>query len=312
MGMAAELESQKKVLVDDEEFFLVLERRRGVAIYANKPKTKYLRIGTPELVGKELNFHKELLSLGFPVARILAEGEQDEAMYWIEESLGEYHMGTIFKEETRATGSISAATFGTLLAVVQQVHDVQERHIGGSVDMELLAGGIHYERLIAEMPDDEETMRAAWKKLTQDFVNYPSCLTHGDLTSHNVMPGGVIDFGDHFVGPLGFDIINCITTPFWFPNDPEKNEFGHRTYSFTGKQIEEYFARVGMFTTPNGILDLKQHFDPIFILKAWWWTVANHPMPKLQVWRYDVFRTLLRRYLAGESLYDYWIQHKDD
>lgn len=301
----------QEIIIDGEQYSLVLERERGVGLYADAGRTRYVRIGTPAMVAKELSFHKELLANNFPVAKILAEGKRGDREYYIEKSLGNKHFGAIFREETDTTGEVSEESFSRLLQQVQAMHDAQERHVGAPVDAASLATSVQFGNLRAELPDDAATMDAAFAKIVNELANFPSCLTHGDFTSHNILHDGVIDFGDHFRGPVGFDMLNVMTAPFWFPKDAINGEFT-RGYRFSDAHIARLFDAVGVFTIGEHVIDLHTSFDAFFLLKAHWWTVRNHKMPKLQQWRYTHFRELVGRYNAGESLYDYWITRKDD
>lgn len=305
------MEAARELTIDGERYALVLERERGVGLYANAGRTQYVRIGTPSMVAKELSFHKELLANGFPVAKIVAEGKLGNREYYIEESLGEKPFGAVFREETETTGKISEVSFLRLVQQVQAMHDAQERHVGPPVNAESLAASVQFSSLRDELPDAAEAMNAAFAKIAGELATLPSCLTHGDLTAHNILHDGVIDFGDHFRGPVGFDMLTVITTPFWFPKNLPDGEFTRR-YSYDDAYLTRLFEAVGRFTIGDRTIDLKKSFDALFLLKAHWWTVRNHKMPNLQQWRYNHFRELVRRYNADESLYDYWMAHKDD
>lgn len=300
-----------RITIDGEQYSIVIERERGVGLYADEKRTRYVRIGTPSMVARELSFHKELLINGFPVAKILAEGKLGDREYWIEEALGDKHFGSIFKEETIENGGIAEESFTRLLLQVQRMHDAQERHISPPVDATSLAASVQFQSLVDEIPGDANAMREAFVKISDALADYPSCLTHGDFTAHNILHDGVIDFGDHFRGPVGFDMLNLITTPFWFPKDTAHGEYT-RGFRFSDAHIARFFEAVGTFVIGDRTIDFKQSFDAFFLLKAHWWTVRNHRMPKLQEWRYDRFRELVRWYNANESLYDYWMERKDD
>lgn len=304
-------EIAREITIDGKQYSIVIERERGVGLYADEKRTRYVRIGIPSMVARELSFHKELLANGFPVAKILAEGKLGNREYWIEESLGDKHFGNIFKEETGAHGEISEESLTRLLLQVQRMHDAQERHIGPPIDAASLATSVQFQGLVDEMPGDADTMREAFTKISNALVDYPSCLTHGDLTAHNILHDGVIDFGDHFRGPVGFDMLNVITAPFWFPKNSVHGEYT-RGFRFSDTHIARFFDAVGVFSCGERTINLRTEFDAFFLLKAHWWTVKNHRMPKLQEWRYDRLRELVRRYNADESLYGYWMARKDD
>lgn len=294
-----------QITIDAIAYNLVLERQRGVGIYANADRSRYLRVGDSALVAKELGFHKRLLEMGFPVAQIIQEGEVDGQKYWIEESLGDGHLSARFRKETETQGEIAEDSFCLWLQQVMAMRNAQARTAEARpYDFDALAHAVGEDGMEDELPDLQEKIRAAWKKARNRIANLPICLTHGDFTSHNTMEHGIIDFGDHFEGPLGYDLVTAITVPFWFPKDHSYEFF--QGYNFSPKQIERVFSDCRVLETPQGIFDLNDYFDDLFFLKANWWAVRNHRMPKLQEWRYERFRTVVDRYLAGESLREYW------
>lgn len=298
-------ERKLKIGIGEDVFHFVLARERGVQLYANAERSKYLRIGDPELAKKEVDFHKRLIEEGFPVAHILSEGEANGKVYWIEESLGNEIFTDRFTREVVENGKISEATFAIFLQHAKAVHEAQIRSCAiKPYTLDALGGVVEEPEMEAELPDFRDKTRAAWEKAKTRVEHLPICLTHGDFTAHNILEHGVIDFGDHFEGPLGHDMMNVITTPFWFPKDTSFELFG--TYDFTEEQIDRFFAACGTSHTPFGTFELRDVFDDLFILKALWWAVRNQANPMLQEWRYERFRDIVSRYLSGESLYEYW------
>ncbi|MEK7665621.1 MAG: phosphotransferase [Patescibacteria group bacterium] len=302
-------EPKNGILINGENFTLVLERERGVGLYANTDRSKYLRIGTSAMVKKELSFHKLLLAENFPVAQILDEGEKDGMNYWIEESLGDTHLTNQFYEDTKATGEVSERRFDVFLGHVASMRDAEARiAVAQPYDFSELARAVGESGMEEELPEFAERIKLAWEKAKQTVEKLPKTLTHGDFNPTNILDRGVIDFGDHFEGPLGFDMVNAITSPIWFPKGPGYEFF--QKFDFTDEQIEEFFTKCGTSITANGNFDLRDSFDALFFLKANWWTVRNHKMPKLQEWRYEIYREIVETYLAGQSLYEYW-RNKD-
>ncbi len=289
------------VIIDGIQYSLVLKRMRGAGIYVNANKDRYLRIGDPAMVAKELGFHRRLLSAGFPVAEIVSDGTSDGMAYWIEESLGDEHMTGRFRKDFERIGSVSDELLETFIRQVVGVSDAQARSCEmRPYDFDRLAVAVGEDGMEEELPDLREDIRAAWDKATARIADLPECLTHGDLTTHNVMERGVIDFGDHFEGPLGYDAVTAITAITWFPNDRSCEFF--KTYDLSREQFDRFLERCDAMETPYGTFRLRDRFDDLYFLKALWWSVRNHHNPKLQAWRYGKFREILRAYLAGESL----------
>jgi hypothetical protein len=89
--------------------FVKSQRDGNSAVY--KGPESYLCIGTPEKIKSDLALHKRMESAGFPVARLIAEGDLDGKAYFIESSVGEKTLSQMFAEETEAAGSISEGSF---------------------------------------------------------------------------------------------------------------------------------------------------------------------------------------------------------
>lgn len=299
------MEPKTSYVIEGEVFDVPVKRSsRGAQVYTNAAKSKYLRIGEPAIVEKELVFHKKLLELGWPVAPILHEGTQEGLAYFVEQSLGEEVLGRIFKREYDESGELPPQSFTRFMEVVRGVHDAQEKEAAGTVDFANMSRALHFEELKEELPAHAEKLQAMWDKATEALGHVPACLTHGDFSAHNMLMGGLIDFGDHFRGPVGFDLATAITAPYWFEKD--KGAKYARGYDFTDTQIDQYFETVGTTVTREGTVDLKEKFDALFLLRAIWWTVANHFNPSLQQYRYEKFLDLVARYKKGQSLYDHW------
>ncbi len=302
---------EKKVMIGGESFDLFLDRQRGASLYVNADRSRYLRVGDPDVVEKELDFHKQLLGGGFPVSRILDEGRLGERSYWSEESLGNDHLHDIFKQETESAGLISESSFRAFLKVVQQFNAAQASTANTlPIDFERLSAAVGFDGMIHELPDLSDDLRASWKMVQERLKDYPSCLTHGDFNPHNLFSKGVIDFGDHFVGPIGYDAVTAVTTPFWFPKG-EGFEF-RRKYTFTEDQVRQFFDACGTYQVGEREIDIRDRFDELFLLKAAWWSVRNQRNPKLQEWRYDRFRKVVDEFIRGESLLEHWQSHLND
>ncbi len=293
----------KSFTLNHESFHEVKAGRRGAAVLVNEDKTKYLRIGEPAVLGRELAFHQELLKLGFPVAPILDSGAIDGHEYSVEASLGAEHFSVLFAADLAASGHIEPATFAKYLAIVEQFRTAQVKTERAATPegWATFLDALHVSTLKAELPDFANQIDAAVTKATAELAATPFCLTHGDLTTHNILPGGVIDFGDHFTGPTGYDLVTALSVPFWIPRSELNFEY-HKLYNFTDAEVTSFLNHLGPI--PN--------FDALFFLKSIWWDVKNHPAPKLQAWRHHLFRQVTTRYLSNESLFSFYLDHKDD
>jgi len=113
-------------------------------------------------------------------------------------------------------------------------------------------------------------------------------LTQGDFNPHNLFPEGVIDFEETYYGPAGYDLVTNIFSNTYFPETTGYEWI--RLYSLTPEQKDIYYKRLDRIYTEAGlpaISDFCEHFE---FLRAVWLTMRNHKTPKLQQWRYELFK----------------------
>lgn len=296
--------------IQGEAFRHVKDRRHGSSIYVAKNGSRYLRIGQPLEVKQELDLHKQLLDSGFPIASIVAEGSLGELSYWIEESLGKTTFGERFDKEMNQTGWISDESFNQFLGIIVRFRTAQESTIERRpIDPELLAKNIGLQNLIIDLPLEQKLILNTWEKILHDLENVPMCFTHGDFLPNNILEKGVIDLEDHFLGPIGYDVLNPITTPYWFPKEPVQ---GFQRWSwFSEPQLERYLKAIATYESEGDTWRIKDFFDPLFLLKAIWWTSGNGRSSHLQAWRNQRLLVLMNKYTQNQSLYSYWWEQKD-
>ena len=298
------------VKIEGEVFTRVKDRRHGTSIFVDVRGLKYLRIGQRMQVDKELILHKRLLHYGFPVASILTEGSFGEWRYWIEESLGKITFGELFDTEMVHTGQISEESFNTFLSIILRFHVAQESTIDcAQIDSEVLAKNIGLYNLMNDLPLEREKIGKTWEKILFCLKSVPICFTHGDFLPNNLLERGVIDFEDSFLGPIGYDILNPITTPYWFPREPVQGR--KRLSWFSESQLERYLKAVDMYTFQDHVWRIENFFDPLFLLKAIWWTSGNGRSAPLLLWRSRRLLMLMDRYLHDTSLFSYWWEQKN-
>ncbi len=305
------LEQSRSIIDAEGEIFEhVKDRRHGTSIYISADGSKYLRIGQHIEVRNELDLHKQLLDKGFPIASILAEGSLDTLSYWVEESLGKTTFGERFDKEMIAAGRIGDESFDQFLRIIERFHAAQESTIEHRrVDTETLATNIGLHQLVADLPLEKEKILKIWEKMVHELENVPVCFTHGDFLPNNVLEKGVIDLEDHFFGPIGYDILNPITTPYWFPKEPTQ---GFQRWSwFSESQLKRYLEVVDTYEFQGNTWSTRDFFDPLFLLKAIWWTSGNGKSSHLQLWRNQRLLILIDKYIQSESLYSYWWEQKD-
>jgi hypothetical protein len=67
--------------------YIFVKTRSHMPVSIHKGDGCYLRIGPPELIQGEIDYHRSLLEFGFPIPTILTTGEHLGYGYFIESSL---------------------------------------------------------------------------------------------------------------------------------------------------------------------------------------------------------------------------------
>jgi len=272
----------------DQPFTFIKDRRNGTKIFGADDGESFLRFGPAEEIAKELRFHKHLIEQGYPVPQILEEGEwTDGKKYYLETSAGDEKYGMIFREEVAEHRAISDKTFGAFSAIIQRYINAQQKSETVDQDWESVFIGSHFDRIIGELPDQEDRIMAVWEKVKTDLATVPFVLCHGDFNAFNILPGGVIDFETTFNGPKGYDVVSAAASIEWFPTEGDFEMIGG--YSFMPEQKKRLLELQS---------ESSQHFDALFVLRSVWAVVGMHRAPKIQAWRYAKFDELMTKYLA--------------
>lgn len=280
-------EAKETITLAGREFVLVAIQREGEsAIY--KCGEEFARAGVRERILKDLELHKRMAAFGFPVAELRGEGEHENGYYFIESSLGERHFGDLFAEDMRVEGRILDETFARFVAISQRFAEAQLRSIDREKNFDQFADGIHLDILTEELPEDAESIRRYFERVKERVGVFPFVITHGDFNSRNLYPAGVIDLEDSFMGPAGYDLATNIFHTRYMPDSPEYEYF--RRYSFTEEQEREYLGAMDVLYARHGLPKLSDYFDDFGFCRAVWMLVRMHQWPKLQKFRYDLFR----------------------
>lgn len=273
----------------NQPFTFIKDRRNGTKIFGADDGKAFLRFGPANEIETELKFHKHLIEQGYPVPQILEEGEwNDGGKYYLETSAGDEKYGIIFREEVAADGTISDAIFDDFSTVIRRYIDAQQKSEVVDQDWESVFIGSHFDRILEELPDQENRIMAVWEKVRNDLATVPFVLCHGDFNAFNILPGGVIDFETTFNGPKGYDVVSAAASIEWFPTEGDFEFLGK--YSFTSEQKEHLL---------NLQAESAQHFDALFILRSVWAVVGMQKFPKIQAWRYTKFDELMTKYLQS-------------
>lgn len=265
--------------------FVKSQRDGNSAVY--KGLDSYLRIGSAEKIHSDLALHKRMESAGFPVARLIAEGELGGKAYFIESSVGEKTLSQMFAEETEATGAISEESFNQFLSVTDQFARAQLRTQTAKRTFEEFADGIHLDILCQELPQYAEKIKARFKEVQERATELPFVISHGDFNPHNLYAGGAIDLEDSCHAPFGHDLIGGIVSIDYFPDSPEFEFFAK--YRFSEKQRKDYLELLDGICNEQNLPKLSDFKTDFEFTRATWLLVRMDKWPKIQKFRYNKF-----------------------
>lgn len=270
--------------IDGHEFaFVTRQRDDQSAVY--RSANAYLRIGNPGRIERDIAQHKVMEDAGFPVAKMISEGEHDGELYMVESSLGEKHFGGLFADDVEHTGNIKNATFEQFVSLAEKFAQAQlgTRESAGNYDA--FAAGIFLNQLCQELPEYAEKLRARFDTAMEHFAVLPFVITHGDFNPNNLYPRGVIDLEDCFTGPYGYDLVSAIAHIDSFPNSGEY-EYSAK-YRFTSAQAKVYLERMNAISSNAGLPPLSDFFEDFAFCRAVWLAAEIPSTPKLQKFRFD-------------------------
>ena len=287
-----EFGAKNSILLNGKTFTLVAVQREGEsAIY--KSGEEYARIGRRDRILKDLDLHRRMIAYGFPVAEVREEGEHEGAYYFIESSLGERHFGDLFAEDVGMHGKIADHTFAQFIAISEKFAQAQLKSAVEAKSFDEFAKGVHLDILQQELPEEAEKIQSYFDRVEERIGVFPFVITHGDFNPRNLYPKGVIDLEDSFPGPAGYDLVTNLFHARYMPDSPGYEYF--RKYSFTEEQKQAYFGGMDSIYAQNGLPKLSDYFEDFGFCRAVWQTVRMQKWPKLQKFRYDLFR---KDYLA--------------
>lgn len=279
-------EMPESIELEGTTFKFVKGQRDGnSAVY--KGSDSYLRIGSAEKIHSDLALHKRMESAGFPVAKLLAEGELNGKLYFIESSVGEETLSKSFAEETETTGAISEESFSQFLNITDQFARAQLRTQTPERDFEGFADGIHLDILCRELPEHAEKIQARFKEMQERTAHLPFVISHGDFNPHNLYAGGAIDLEDSYHAPFGHDLIGGIVSIDYFPDSQEFEYFAK--YRFSEEQKKQYLRLLDGICEEHALPKLSDFQEDFEFTRATWLLVRMHKWPKIQKFRYDKF-----------------------
>src|SRR3989344_4136529 len=276
--------------IEGTEYTLVGVQRGGLAVY--RGSNGYLRLGDEISVARDVASHREMEQAGYPIARIIAEGEMLEGSYYIETSQGDISFRNLFSAEIQSDGEISDSTFKTFLEIVERYlsRQVSTRRVTDGADFR---ARVKLDALCAEMPQQAEELTAQFEQTVEALSAMPYVLSHGDFNAANLYERGVIDLEDTLSAPFGYDAVTALCTVDWIP--PEGNYEYTRSYTFTRAQKEEYMALVDTVTLRNGIPPVSYSYQSLEFLRAIWMVSDLQKWPRARAYMHKQF---MNKYLA--------------
>ncbi len=275
------------VVINGEIFKFVKRSRRGeVAVYTSGEL--YARVGEKSVIENMLALHQKFDGFGFPVAKIMGVGENDPAAYFLEESFGDKCFSFLFKDDFEKQGRVSEELFEKLISVAEKFARAQLRSAISEQVGDSFAKLVGPNDLHEELPEFSEKISTRYHEAVSTLKVFPSVLTHGDFNPHNLFPGGVIDFEETYYGPAGYDLVTNIFSNSYFPETPGYGWI--RLYSLTPEQKNLYYTRLDKVYTEAGLPKISEYREHFEFLRAIWLVRGNHQAPKLQAWRYDLFK----------------------
>lgn len=288
------------VLTIEGEAYVFVKTRNHMPISIYKGKESYLRIGPKELIQQEIGYHKSLLEFGFPIPKIISEGEYLDSHYFTETSFGDAHFGQIFRSNCIDL-MVLDSDFSKLLNVVKifthaQLQTANVQPFAFETFREL----IHTDTLIKELPRLQVETREAMRRIENHTKDLPSVLTHGDFNPFNIFEKGVIDWESGSYAPMGYDLVTNISQTFFFPLGGDY-EFT-AACRYTEKQIDTYWQQLDTICADAGIPPISDYRNDFILCRSIWSVVRMDRWPKIQAWRYQQFEALIKTYLSGGDL----------
>ncbi|MBV2355988.1 aminoglycoside phosphotransferase family protein [Streptomyces sp. J2-1] len=268
-------------------------------VYVSADGTRYRRTGGAALRG-EAAFQQMAAALGYPVPRVLQQGELGDGTFFAdEESLG---------RQSLHEKALSLLDGGRVLPdqVVDQLAEVSSRLLSAQAAHPVEAGPDALRQWVeqagwtnnvfAENPDlDTPRTHAALARAADDLTGMPLAWGHLDYGLPNVLPAGVIDWQHHGVTPLGYDVAPALEViPF---------KGGAKGYTATPDQRTRYLGVLDAAALSAGSPPISPRLGALLLVKSLFFLALTRPTDpaqadKQQRWHY-------RRHLFLKGLEQY-------
>jgi hypothetical protein len=298
-----------ELIIDGKKYqYIKTRNQEPVSVY--KGDGCFLRIGPKKIIQEEIDFHKNLLRLGFPIAELLQSGEHEGLFYFTEVSLGENSLSSIFKENFSNDRIVSDNDFEILLNITRKYLEAELRTVSQKVfEVGKFEKMIHLDFILEELPLLKDKTSEAMKKAEENISRLPIVLSHGDFNPYNIFPKGVIDWERAGEAPLGYDITTNISQFLFFPVSGDFERIAN--YNFSNEQISKYWAEIDKICISKGFPKISDYFNDFLFTRCIWSVVRMHKTPKLQKWRNVQYEKLLDVYLNGGNVAEFLIEYRN-
>ena len=281
------LELPEVIVINGKNFKLV-KKRRSTAMAVYKFDKRYLRVGERKDLDAELKMRDKLKSYGFPVPdRFPRTRMQGKLYYYTERALGYKSFSEIFRNDIEETGEISKKSLNELIRVVKNFAEAQLK-TQKKESYANFTNSLNMQALLRELPKEKNKIRKIYDEAKKRLSIFPMVLTHGDFNAHNLYRKGVIDFENLVYGPAGYDIISCLSTPDYFP--VRGNYEILTSFRFSDEQREKFLKVFDKLYLQNGLPRLSDYVYYYDFCRAVWLTAKSHHIPKIQQFRYELFK----------------------
>lgn len=199
-------------------------------------------------------------------------------------------------EDYTKYGFVSDDNFKKLFSLTEKFTKSQIRTAKNETSFESFYYGVHMDYILEELPHLKEKIIAAFEKVTQRLSALPKVLTHGDFNAYNLFEAGVIDFGDSFEAPAGYDLVSNIFHTYLFPKSGDFETT--RRYEFSKEHIDGYFLTLDEIYSQNNFPKISDVIPEFVFCRTIWAAVRMGQYPKVQAWRYAKFEAILESYLT--------------
>ncbi|MFI5809313.1 phosphotransferase [Streptomyces sp. NPDC051561] len=269
------------------------------AVFVSADGTRYRRTGGTAL-RDEAAFQQKAASLGYPVPRVLAQGERDDGTFFVdEESLGIQSLHERALALLDGGQAVADQVVDELGEVSARLLAAQARHpapggpreLGEWVEQAGFTGNV-----FTENPDlDTPRTRAALARATRELGGVPLVWGHLDYGLPNVLPAGVIDWQHHGLVPLGYDVALALEVIAF--------KGGTKGYAATSAQRKRYLALLDAAAQAAGSEPVSSHLGAFLLVKSLFFLALMRPTDparadKHQKWHY-------RRHLVLKGIEQY-------